>query len=53
MNSKPCAIPNQLQKVSWQFFMLYFDETNCCISPDFTSPIPLGTLPGDLEQVGT
>lgn len=43
-----------VQHVTWQFFMLYFEEAHAIITPDFTNPdFELGILTRDLQQVGT
>jgi hypothetical protein len=49
-----CVTWGMLQRISWRFFMLYFNEAHAIITPDFTNPdFPLDMVTHDLLGVGT
>jgi hypothetical protein len=50
-----CVTWGQMQKMTWQFFMLYVDEAHCCISSDWKLPdgIDAAALISDLQEIGT
>jgi len=52
-NYLTCVTWGALQKMTWAFFMLYFDEAHALISPNWTGPVATAQLSADLAAIGS